>query len=441
MPGLILAAPSSNSGKTVLTLALLRALNDRGVRVAAAKIGPDYIDPAFQRAAARRETCLNLDPWAMDAAQVLGEAARLESGSDLVLCEGVMGLFDGAADGTGSSADLAALTGWPVILVMDVTGQAATAAAVIQGLTAYRDDIEIAGILLNRVGGPRHRRMIEAALDDAVPVLGSVGNDPVFKLPKRHLGLVQAREHAQLDRFLAEAGAKISTGVDLERLQACAKPAKRAEAGPETLLLPPLGQRIALASDRAFSFCYDGLLDHWRAAGAECVPFSPLANDAPAPDCDAIYLPGGYPELHAGVLSTRQTFFAGLRRAADNGTLIYGECGGYMVLGDTLVDAAGHGHPMAGLLPLSSDFHHRKRHLGYRRARLLAPLFSRPAGTWLKGHEFHYASWSQAPGAPALLQAEDATGAALAPMGLRNGRVMGSFFHVIAEETSWPKSA
>ena len=434
MPGLILAAPSSDSGKTVLTLALLRALNDRGVRVAAAKIGPDYIDPAFQRAAARCDTCLNLDPWAMSGAQVLGEVARLETGSDLVLCEGVMGLFDGAADGTGSSADLAALTGWPVLLIVDVTGQAATAAAVIQGLIAYRPDIEIAGILLNRVGGPRHRQMIAAALGDAVPLLGSVCNDPAFNIPKRHLGLIQAQEHGGLDRFLAEAAAKISAGVDLDRLQACAKPATRHET-PAPLLAPP-GQRIALARDRAFGFCYDGLLDHWRAAGAEITPFSPLADEAPAADCDAVYLPGGYPELYAKTLSGHQTFFAGLGRAADNGVLIYGECGGYMVLGDTLIDAGGCGHKMAGLLPLTSDFSNRKRHLGYRRAQLQTALFSRAAGTWLRGHEFHYACYTQSPALPALFHAEDATGTALAPMGLRKGSVMGSFFHVIAQETA-----
>ena len=432
MPGLILAAPSSNSGKTLFTLALLRALNDQGVRVAAAKIGPDYIDPAFQRAAARRDTCLNLDPWAMGEAQLLGEVTRLESESDLVLCEGVMGLFDGAADGTGSSADLAALTGWPVILVVDVTGQAATAAAVIQGLISYRNDIEIAGVLLNRVGGARHRQMIEAALTGSIPLLGSIGNDSGLKIPERHLGLVQAQEHAQLDRFLTEAGAKISAEVDLDRLQACAKPAKRRATGIP--LLPPLGQRIAIARDRAFSFCYDGLLDHWQAAGAELTPFSPLANEVPAPDCDAIYLPGGYPELYADGLSHQQIFLTALHRAADNGVLIYGECGGYMVLGDTLVDAEGRGHNMAGLLPLTSDFYHRKRHLGYRRVQLQTSLFSRPAGTWLKGHEFHYSSCSQGASAPALFHAEDATGTVLAPMGLRNGRVMGSFFHVIAEE-------
>ena len=435
IPGIVIAAPASNSGKTVVTLALLRALTRKGHAVAAAKTGPDYIDPAFQ-AAACRDTCINLDPWAMTVAQLKGLAKDHAKDKAFVMCEGVMGLFDGAANGDGSTADLAALTDWPVVLVVDVKGQSASAAAVISGFAKFRDDINVAGVILNRVGSDRHKQMIVDAcakhLPD-LPVLGAVRRSEDLILPERHLGLVQAGEHAELDAFLDRAADIISEDIDLDALISLVakqdNPPKKSAASTPTIA--PLGQHIAVARDAAFAFSYAHILDSWRAAGTEITFFSPLANETPSPDCDAIYLPGGYPELHGETLAAATDFKAAMRDAAMRGVLIYGECGGYMTLGNGLVDATGTRHEMLGLLPLETSFASRRLHLGYREAQLGIPTPFGPAGMKLRGHEFHYATTLSEDGMP-FCRMKTATGLDLGPAGLVQGNVFGSFFHMIA---------
>ncbi len=423
--GFVLAAPSSGAGKTTLTLALLKALKTRGIAVSSAKIGPDYIDPAFHAAASGR-ACVNLDPYAMRQDLLKTLASRQAADAELLLVEGVMGLFDGAADGTGSTADLAAMLGLPVVLVVDAAKQAQSVAALARGFRAHRADVTIAGVILNRVGSPRHAAMIEKALADiAMPVFGAVPRSDALTLPERHLGLVQAGEHGDLGRFLDEAAAHIAAHVDLEALAELAKPVMPARM---TARLQPLGQHIAIARDIAFAFAYPHILDGWQDEGAELSFFSPLADEAPAKEADAIFLPGGYPELHAGKLAAASNFKLGLQSAAAKGTLIYGECGGYMVLGESLIDAQGTRHVMLGLLPLETSFKERKLHLGYRR---LTPLGDLPFGGSVMAHEFHYASIKMEGSAERLFSACDALGEVLPDMGLRQGRVMGSFAHVI----------
>jgi len=426
-PGLVIAAPNSGSGKTVVTLGLLRALRRAGVDVASCKVGPDYIDPRFHAAASGRP-CRNLDPWAMRPETV----ARLaEQDAELLVVEGVMGLFDGAADGTGSTADLAALAGWPVVLVMDVARQGQSAAAVLHGFSRFRGDVAVAGVILNRVGSDSHEAMIRAALaPSGVPVLGAVRRDKALDLPSRHLGLVQAEEHGDLDAFLDRAAALLGAAVDLEALRALARPARFAVPGAG-FALPPLGQRIGVAADAAFAFAYPHLLEDWRAQGAELRPFSPLADEAPDAAADAVYLPGGYPELHAGRLAGNRRFLDGLRGAAARGAAVYGECGGYMVLGEALEDADGAAHAMAGLLPVATSFARRKLHLGYRRAVTLADSALGPVGTDLRGHEFHYASVTSAGAGEPLFRVSDARGTDLGALGSRRGTVCGSFLHVV----------
>ena len=436
IPGIVIAAPASNSGKTVITLALLRALTRNGHTIAAAKTGPDYIDPAFQ-AAACHGACINLDPWAMTPSQIKSLAKDHAKDKAFLICEGVMGLFDGAANGEGSTADLAALAGWPVILVVDVKGQSASAAAVISGFAKFRDDINVAGVILNRVGSERHAQMIVDAcakhLPD-LPVLGAVRRSEDLILPERHLGLVQAGEHSELDAFLDRAADIIADDVDLDAFMALidqkSSPSEKA-SGP-TAAIAPLGQHIAVARDAGFAFSYLHILDGWRAAGAKISFFSPLANEAPTPDCDAIYLPGGYPELHAPILANANIFKTGMRAAAKRGVLIYGECGGYMTLGNGLIDAKGTRHEMLGLLPLETSFANRRLHLGYREVQLGIPSPFGPAGMKLRGHEFHYATTISENGMP-FCRLKSATGLDLGPAGLVDGRVFGSFFHMIAE--------
>ncbi len=448
-PTLVIAAPASGSGKTTVTLALLRRLANSGLSVASAKVGPDYIDPCFH-AAASGKPCLNLDPWAMPTALLQDLLRQQCAQSDLVVVEGVMGLFDGAADGTGSTADLAARFRLPVILVIDAAAQSQSIAALVEGFARHRSACRVAGLILNRVGSPRHENLLRRALAPVgLPIIGALPRQADLALPGRHLGLVQAGEHQDLERYLDQAAERLAGRLDLALLRALARPpAAPAQTPPATipadgagrprpapLGLPPLGQRIAVARDQAFAFAYPHLLDGWRRAGAALTFFSPLADQAPDPQADAIYLPGGYPELHGARLAGNRRFLSGLRQAAQQEKLIYGECGGFMTLGRGLIDAEGVHHAMAGLLPLTTSFAQRRRHLGYRKIQVLpkTPWLADATETrHLRGHEFHYASILQEGDAARLFAIRDAEDQSLGEAGLRVGRVMGSYLHLIS---------
>lgn len=429
--GFIVAAARSGAGKTTIALGLMRALARRGRRMQTFKCGPDYIDPAFHSVAAGKPS-FNLDTWSMAPATLAGLVQR--HAADMVVVEGVMGLFDGVAGAgqtaRGATADLAALTGWPIVLVLDVSGQAETAAAVAVGLARYRSDIAVAGIVLNRVASPRHLATIAPALArEGVTLFGAIATDTRLALPERHLGLVQAVETPDIPRRLDALADAVEASLDLDAIEAAARPATLPASAGIAGLRPP-GQRIALAQDRAFTFMYPHLLESWRLAGAEILPFSPLADQAPDAAADAVWLPGGYPELHAGVLASAGRFLAGLRSAAARPVPIHGECGGYMVLGEGLEDARGSRHAMSGLLGLSSSFARRRLHLGYRRAQLLVDCALGPAGTSVAGHEFHYATILSTGDDP-LVDCFDASGTFVSEAGARRGSVSGTFFHAI----------
>ncbi len=411
----------------------MRALRAAGVAVASAKVGPDYIDPAFHAAATGRP-CLNLDPWAMRSETLAAAAAKLTDDAELIVCEGVMGLFDGATASEGSTADVAAASGWPVVLVVDVRAQAASAAAVVRGFQSHRPDVDVAGVILNRVGGPRHVEVVAEAIRITVPevtVVGWLPRDEALSLPERHLGLVQAAEHPQLEGFLDRAGAIVGRHVDLGALRALARPWAARRPPRVTPPIPPLGQRIAVAADAAFAFSYPSVLEGWRTAGAEVLPFSPLADEAPDARADAVYLPGGYPELHAGLLAGNLRFIGGLGSAARVGAAVFGECGGYMVLGAGLVDAEGCRHAMAGLLPVETSFADRRLTLGYRQVALAAEGPLGRAGDRFRGHEFHYARVLREGPGQALFAATDAAGRPVGDCGLAAGSVVGSFVHLV----------
>lgn len=430
-PGIMIAAPRSGSGKTTVTLGLLRALRRRGLKVQPFKCGPDYIDPAFHAVAAGRPS-YNVDSWAMrpdHAARIMSDATQ---GADIVVCEALMGLFDGVSRpglwGNGASADIAAATGWPVVLVLDVSGQSQTAAAVARGFQGYRDGVTIAAVILNRAGSARHIRFATDALERAgLPVVGALPRDTGVVLPERHLGLVQAEETAELEGRLDALAEFIETHVYLDRIVGCAASAPVARGEPRPVRPP--GQRIALARDAAFSFVYPHVLAGWRAAGAEILPFSPLADEAPDASSDVVWLPGGYPELHAGILASAGRFKAAMSAFARSRP-VHGECGGYMVLGAGLIDADGERHEMLGLLGLETSFAVRKMNLGYRRAELVAPCPLGAPGDVLMGHEFHYSRVLASPDA-ALFKLENSDGEALQNGGSRRGYATGSFFHFI----------
>jgi cobyrinic acid a,c-diamide synthase len=417
---LIVAAPHSGSGKTLVTLGLIRALRNAGHRVASAKVGPDYIDPQFHSAASG-EACVNLDPWAMGTSAC---AILLQNTADITIIEGVMGLFDGPDDARGSTADLAADLNLPVLLVIDCAHQAQSIAALVEGFASHRPEVRISGLFLNRVKSDRHAAILHAALQPCgIPIIGLLRHNDSFHIPSRHLGLVQALENQSLETFLETAAAGVARETFLDKLFQIASPLSN-QATITKNPLPPFAQNMAIASDEAFSFLYPHLLKSWHAAGATLQFFSPLKNEAP-PKTDAVFLPGGYPELHAGKLSANFTFINGLQKF---GGLIYGECGGYMTLGESLTDAQGHIHAMAGLLPLNTSFAARKLHLGYRQLTSLAGPFP----IHLRGHEFHYATIVSEGDADRLFEAKTTNGTTLPAMGLRRGNVMGSFAHIIS---------
>ena len=423
LKGLIIAAPSSGAGKTVVTLGLLRALKRQGVDICSAKSGPDYIDPAFH-VAATGKSCINLDAWAMPPIALRAMAHRQPSG--LLLIEGAMGLFDaapvaGSAMGKGSVADLAEALDLPVVLVVDVARQAQTVAAVVAGLASFRKGVRVAGVILNRVGSAKHRMMIERAIS-GIPILGAIPRDKRMVRESRHLGLVQAAEDKGLEAFIEGAADVIAEGVDIAALAALAE---RLEAAGPVPRIAPLGQRIAVAQDEAFSFAYPHILEGWRAAGAEVSFFSPLADERPVEDSDAVFLPGGYPELHAGTLAGATRFKAAMH---GSDALIYGECGGYMALGEGLEDAEGVRHEMLGLLPVSTSFAARKLHLGYRMLNALAGPFQEQQ---LPAHEFHYVRITESQPAN-LFAARDSMGKNLGVLGHQQDKVSGSFAHIIS---------
>ncbi|HUW74574.1 MAG TPA: cobyrinate a,c-diamide synthase [Methyloceanibacter sp.] len=434
-PALIIAAPRSGAGKTTVTLALLAALRRRGLQVRAAKVGPDYIDPAFHAAATERDS-VNLDSWAMSPALLDGLMANAATESDVLIIEGVMGLFDGIGrepGRTGATADLAARFSIPVILVIDVSGQSQSAAALLRGFATHRRDVRIAGVVLNRVGSARHERLVANAIADLqIPILGVLPRDDAVALPERHLGLVQAGEHADLDARLDALADLAARHLDLDAIIALfARPIASPDATASAL--PPPGMRIALAKDAAFTFVYPHVVQGWRKKGAELVPFSPLAGQGPDDSCDACWLPGGYPELHAGALAAATNFRTRLAAFAETRP-VHGECGGFMVLGEGLVDAHGVRHAMTGLLGHTTSFADRKLHLGYRRALLLSDCALGKKSNAVRGHEFHYASVIETGNDAPLADIADGEGQALGTAGGRRGNVTGTFFHAIATE-------
>ncbi len=409
----------------MVTLGLLRALRKRGIAVSSAKSGPDYIDPAYHRAASGVE-CVNLDAWAMNAAQLRSMAHR--QGRDLLLVEGAMGLFDGALDandpcGKGSVADLAVVLDLPVLLVLDASKQGQTAAAVVAGLAGFRAGVTIVGVILNKIGSAKHKHMLTSAIEaQGFAVLGAIPRATEFSKPSRHLGLVQAVEDPLLERFIENAAGFVAENVDLDKVAALAMPLTRGGAAAK---ITPLGQHIAVAQDAAFAFSYPHVLQGWRDAGAAVSFFSPLADQAPQTGADAVFLSGGYPELYAEQLAQNDVFLNGIR--GFDGA-VYGECGGYMVLGDSLTDASGHSHKMLGLLPVSTSFAERKLHLGYRNLTALAGPFK---GQNLKAHEFHYATITEQSTTGRLFTASDSLNHNLGQMGHIRGNISGSFAHII----------
>ena len=428
---IVLAAPRSSSGKTTVALGLLRHLRNLGIPVRPAKCGPDFIDPQFHEAACGTPS-VNLDGWAMPNRYIchLLNTGPKEVSDQMIVIEGAMGVLDGAGQsGAGSSADLAEALDIPLVLIVDATGQGRSAALAPLGLRHSRPSVKLAGVILNRVGSHFHAEQLAAAMNHyGVPVLGMIRNDPTVALPSRHLGLVQPGELEELESFLDVAAEAIGQGIKVDELLSLFEPVPSIAHGSRGSEIRPMGQAIAVANDEAFGFLYPHLMEGWRRQGAELRFFSPLADEAPDASSDAVFLPGGYPELHGSRIANAATFKAGMVQARSRGAAIYGECGGYMVLGKILEDGKGISHEMLGLLPHSVSIARPKRRLGYR---ILQSLEGSPFSGTYHGHEFHYASSETSNGVAGLFDARDSMERALPRMGHVSGNVSGSFAHLI----------
>lgn len=407
-PALLVAAPASGQGKTTIIAALARLHTRLGRRVKVFKCGPDFLDPQIH-ARASGMPCENLDLGMAGEADGRRRLARAAETCDLILVEGVMGLYDG----TPSAADLAIRFQLPVLAVIDAQAMAQTFAAVAHGLATFRPELPFAGVLANRVGSAHHADLLREALPPTMAWYGAVPRDIEASLPERHLGLLQAEEIADLDTRLDRlADALATTGAGQ-------LPPSVAFPAPVPEPIPPLlaGRTVAIARDAAFGFIYPANLETLTDLGARLAFFSPLAGD-PLPECDAVWLPGGYPELHGAALSARQYLWQALGRHVGAGKPLFAECGGMMCLFETLVDKAGDTHTLAGLLPGLVRMQARLSALGTQSVEL-------PEGR-LRGHTFHY-SRTETPLTP-WRRAEKPDGREGEAI-YRQGSLVASYFH------------
>ncbi len=395
--GFVIAAPKSGAGKTTITLALMKAISKSGVRVAPFKAGPDYIDPSLHRLVCKRPS-YNLDTWMMGADGVRESFARGMAGADLAIVEGVMGLFDGKAGVVedGSTAHLAKTLGLPVVLVVDASAMAGSVAPLVKGFVDFDKEVNIAGVILNRVGSPNHYKILKEALRKIkVKDFGYIPKAPELQLPDRHLGLVTGAELSgsrQWRGFIKNASKLVTAHIEIGKIAGVARPAKLSKNKNILPKSPARDSRplIAVARDRAFSFYYDENLDMLRDLGAKLVFFSPLLDKELPKGIGGLYLGGGYPELHAEVLGANADLRSEVKAFAEQGRPIYAECGGLMYLGRSLKDLAGNRFDMAGVFPWRSKMLIRRKRLGYRELRMKEGSPFLKKGGVIRGHEYHY---------------------------------------------------
>jgi cobyrinic acid a,c-diamide synthase len=387
-PRVVVAGTHSGVGKTTVATGIMAALRARGTRVAAAKVGPDFIDPGYHALATGRPS-RNLDPWLSGADLVGPLAGRAAAGADLLVVEGVMGLFDGAADGTPSStADVARLLDAPVVLVVDAAAQSQSVAAVVHGFATLDPRVRLGGVVLNRVASDSHEALLRAALaPSAVPVLGVLRRDASLTWRDRHLGLVPVVEDpAAVGRSLERLADTIAERVDLAAITrlAASAPSRRVGAPPAPRRVG--AARVALAAGPAFSFCYPDNEEALAAAGAELIPFDPLHDEQLPVGCQGVVVGGGFPEVYAAALAANTPLLEDVRRHVGSGGVVWAECAGLLWLAERL-DA----HPMAGVIPTTARMTDQLT-LGYRSGRTTAPSPLGPPGTPARGHEFHYSA-------------------------------------------------
>jgi cobyrinic acid a,c-diamide synthase len=433
MRAIVIAGPHSGVGKTVIATGLMAALSRRGLRVQGFKVGPDYIDPTYHSLACGRPS-RNLDRWLTSPSGLVELFQRAAASVDVCVVEGVMGLFDGRIGATeqASTAEIAKLTGAPVVLVLDVGKMARSAAAIALGFSRFDPQLRLAGVVLNNLASERHRGAVTDSIEQeaGLQVFGAVRRDPSLKLPERHLGLVPATEGPVVRAFLDAAAGAVEQMCDVPAILRLSESAKVPDRPVQASLFParpqPSRARLAVARDEAFSFYYQDSLDLLSSWGLELEFFSPL-RDEHLPPCDGVYLGGGFPELYAAGLSSNQEMLTSLRSAALRGLPIYGECGGLMYLGTAMSDPDGAPHSMVGLTPAVTSMGSKRVTVGYReiRARRDGPILL--AGETLPGHEFHWSVLENVADIHAAYHVLDQPGRI---EGFQDGSVLASYVHL-----------
>jgi cobyrinic acid a,c-diamide synthase len=430
---ILIAGTSSGSGKTTITLGLLAALRNLGLAVQPFKCGPDFIDPGLHQLASGRVS-RNLDLWMMGEARVRETFASAwqSSGADIAVIEGVMGMFDGQRS---SSAALAKALGVPVILILDVRSAAESVAAVLKGFEMLDPEVAPVAVILNRVASPRHLELVSAAIRKycRAEILGHLPQSLDFVMPARHLGLFTREEQPISPEALERLAATIQTQINLPRLLELASGATGPAAELATVRQEyvPVQARIGVARDKAFCFYYEDNLDLLRAAGAELVFFSPLEDRCLPEGLDGLYLGGGYPELYARELSGNLEMREVVCEWAESGRPLYAECGGFMYLSEGIAGDDVGVLPMAGVFPVTAKMQKKRAGLGYREVRLEQDCFFGPAGTILRGHEFHYSVIDEMPAHIERLYAvHSSVNGDDSREGYRYNNVLGGYLHL-----------
>lgn len=389
-PRIVLAGVSSGVGKTTIVTGLTALLHSRGLSVQPFKVGPDYIDPGFHAKAAGRDS-YNLDTWLTRRERLAATFTELSAGADISVIEGVMGLFDGGGKGVSSTAEIAKLLSAPVVLVINCQSIGTSAAAIALGYKLYDPEIQLAGVILNKLGSDKHEAMIREAMEErGIRVLGALHRDTELAAPERHLGLTPVTELETADlisRMAADAG----RWLDVDAILAAAKSAPAIVAEEETEAAREKRVRIGVARDTAFTFYYPTSLSFLEKLGAELVPFSPI-SDKEIPDVDGLVFGGGFPEMFLTELSGNLSMKDSIREAAAAGMPIYAECGGLMYLCREIVDFEGETYEMAGLVPAVTRMQKKLQRVGYVTATALAESVAAPKGGQLRGHEFHFST-------------------------------------------------
>ncbi len=432
-PTIVLAGTRSGVGKTTIATGIMGALARRGLRVQPFKCGPDYIDPSYHRMACGMPS-RNLDTWLLPHNTALELFGRAAQSGDVAVVEGVMGLYDGHANLTeqGSTAEVAKLLRAPVILIASAAGVARSVAAEVLGFQQFDPSVNIAGVILNGIGSPRHLEFCKPPIEDAtaLPVLGYMPRRDDLRVPERHLGLIPTVEGVVVEEWFDKLTAQVEQTIDLDRLLEVAQQADTPRAEPSAFPAQPqpTKARIAVAQDKAFNFYYQDSLDLLEAWGAELVPFSPLADTALPEGVGGVYIGGGFPEIFAQELAANEGMKQSVRAAHTAGQKIYAECGGLMYLGESLTDFDGKPHRMVGLIPAKSSMSKGRLTLGYREAEALADGALLAEGERVRGHEFHW-SIADSPASPqqAAYSVRSQDGRI---EGFRSGNLWASYIHI-----------